>query len=239
MPLPSLPIGGFLPIPLAMMIPFMASQSAVMAKSFGENFQYGKRRISAMSNEEFNSLEYKDLLKQQTEAINEMIPELKESIEDTRELQAFVIRELFAILPNFISDSLHALDTDGDGKLSFEEILAGLSGATGIVTNPDPNPGPETTIPTIADLKSETLEAMQKLKAYYQLLDDSRPAAMINAQLDSYNAAIVSLRNKITIYNNNVPTNQSEEIDVGWLVNQLTESGDLILDSKERLVPKD
>ncbi len=52
-----LPIGFFMPLPLPLMIPFMMWQSAAMADGFGTFFQYGKRRISAMSNEEFNALD--------------------------------------------------------------------------------------------------------------------------------------------------------------------------------------
>ncbi len=54
-------LSGFLPIPLAMMIPFMGAQSLVLGKAFGEGFQYGKRKISAMTNEEFNKLTPSDI----------------------------------------------------------------------------------------------------------------------------------------------------------------------------------
>ncbi len=55
-----LPVSGFLPVPLPMMIPFMGAQSLVIGKMFGVGFQYGKRKISAMSNEEFNKLTFQD-----------------------------------------------------------------------------------------------------------------------------------------------------------------------------------
>ncbi len=42
-----------MPLPLPVMIPFMMWQSAAIASGFGTMFQYSKRRISAMSNEEF------------------------------------------------------------------------------------------------------------------------------------------------------------------------------------------
>ncbi len=52
--MPTLPIGFFMPLPLPVMIPFMMWQSAAIAAGFGTYFQFAKRRVSAMSNEEFN-----------------------------------------------------------------------------------------------------------------------------------------------------------------------------------------
>ncbi len=49
-----LPIGFFMPLPLPVMIPFMMWQSAAIAAGFGTYFQFAKRKVSAMSNEEFN-----------------------------------------------------------------------------------------------------------------------------------------------------------------------------------------
>ncbi len=47
---------GFSPMPLGIMAPFMAYQSAALAYSFGLNYEYGKRKIKSMSNEQFNEL---------------------------------------------------------------------------------------------------------------------------------------------------------------------------------------
>ncbi len=49
-------IEGFQPIPNAVMIPFMETQSAALAYGFGLNYEFGKRTIRSMSNETFNSL---------------------------------------------------------------------------------------------------------------------------------------------------------------------------------------
>ncbi len=75
-----LPIGGFMPIPLAMMIPFMATQSLVMGHAFGEAFQYGKRKISAMGNEEFNKLKLEDLAANMFESYKIIIPDYKHQL---------------------------------------------------------------------------------------------------------------------------------------------------------------
>ncbi len=93
-----LPIGGFLPVPLAMMIPFMGTQSAIMAKQFGENYEYGRRRIKSLSNEDFNKLTPQQLMATQRAELNTAIPEIMKSIEDMRELQNFIVKEFVALM---------------------------------------------------------------------------------------------------------------------------------------------
>lgn len=91
----SLPIGFFAPLPLPMMIAFMGIQSAVMAEQFGTMFQYGKRRISAMSNEEFNDL-VKNPKKMQeifTNKLVDMIPEMERQIQAMGPMVNVVIHE--------------------------------------------------------------------------------------------------------------------------------------------------
>ncbi len=99
----ALPIGFFMPLPLAMMIPFMGIQSAVMAKQFGENFQYGKRRISAMDNDEFNKLTPKILMSNANRELTDMMPEMKESIIQMQEFQIFLVKEFLNMIQNFVS----------------------------------------------------------------------------------------------------------------------------------------
>ncbi len=87
-------LSGFLPIPLAMMIPFMGAQSLVIGKQFGEGFQYGKRKISAMSNEEFNKMTPQKLAQDNAAELRQMIPSMQKAITDMRSFQSFIVREL-------------------------------------------------------------------------------------------------------------------------------------------------
>ncbi len=105
-------IGFFMPLPLAMMIPFMGIQSAVMAKQFGENFQFGKRRISAMSNEAFNKLTPKILMENNAAEIRNMIPSMKESIHDMDEFQKFLIVEFLSMIKSLPADVLKFMGID-------------------------------------------------------------------------------------------------------------------------------
>ncbi len=103
-----------MPIPLAMMIPFMATQSLVMGHAFGEAFQYGKRKISAMSNEEFNKYTPKDMADGMFVSYKMILPSLKESINDSTELQNFIVAKLLD-MPREIFGSLFGA-VGGDGE---------------------------------------------------------------------------------------------------------------------------
>ncbi len=89
-----LPVGGFMPIPLALMIPFMATQSLVMGEAFGKAFQYGKRRISAMSNDEFNAYTTEAMASEMFKSYKNIIPELKESIAFSTDLQNYIMSKM-------------------------------------------------------------------------------------------------------------------------------------------------
>ncbi len=84
-------IGFFAPLPLPIMIPFMAMQSAAMANAFGTFFQYGKRKISSMTNEDFNKLTPDDLTQMNLQTTKDMIPHLETSFKQMDELNRAVL----------------------------------------------------------------------------------------------------------------------------------------------------
>ncbi len=98
LPLPS----TFMPLPLAIMIPFMGMQSMVMAKQFGEGFQYGKRRISAMSNDEFNKLTMGQLMQSTNNELKGLIPDMKLALEAMRPFQRDIFVEMLAAMKEAI-----------------------------------------------------------------------------------------------------------------------------------------
>lgn len=83
----------------------MGIQSAVMAKQFGENFQYGKRRISAMFNEEFNKLTFSQLMINNNNELKQLIPTMQESLQSMTPLVNTIIIE-FARMFKLAVDSL-------------------------------------------------------------------------------------------------------------------------------------
>jgi len=154
-----------MPLPLAMMIPFMGIQSAVMAKQFGENFQFGKRRISAMSNEEFNATTPLDLLKQNTAEIKAMIPTMEESVSNMRTFQTFLIREFLQTLNDAIKAGFgqlfglspddtasiehflhgHPIGHEGSTDTLDEDTTGGGGTSTDILPPPEDDPAQDTT----------------------------------------------------------------------------------------------
>ncbi len=117
----SLPIGGFMPIPLAMMIPFMATQSMVMGQAFGMGFQYGKRKISAMDNETFNKTTMEQVASEMFVAYEKIIPNLKVQMADNQGLQNFIIAKLLDMPRDLISDFFNSITGQQTSQISDEE----------------------------------------------------------------------------------------------------------------------
>ncbi len=86
-----LPIGFFAPLPLAIMIPFMAAQSFAMGMGFGTSFQYGKRKISSMSNEEFNAATPVSIHEDLQADIRAMIPSMNASFHRMEQFQIDIL----------------------------------------------------------------------------------------------------------------------------------------------------
>jgi len=99
-------IGFFAPFPLALMVPFMAGQSLAMGEAFGKGFQYGKRKISSMSNEEFNALNFQQLAESIHTDYKMMIPSLEESIKASDRLQDAVFKALADVIKDIPSQIL-------------------------------------------------------------------------------------------------------------------------------------
>ncbi len=93
-----LPVSGFLPVPLPMMIPFMGAQSLVIGKMFGEGFQYGKRKISAMPNEEFNKLTFEDMMSNARTEMQASIPTMQKALQDMQPMVTTVVKEFLAYI---------------------------------------------------------------------------------------------------------------------------------------------
>ncbi len=76
----SLPISGFTAVPNPQMLAFMAAQSFVMMMQAGEGWQYGKRKQSAMTNEEFNKQTPLSIMQRQMSELKQAIPTIEESM---------------------------------------------------------------------------------------------------------------------------------------------------------------
>ncbi len=101
----SSPISGFTAIPNPQMLAFMPIQSYLMMYFAGSGWQYGKRKISAMSNEQFNKLTPEELLQQHSIELKNMLPTLEKSLNDVTPL----VRILIEQYGDFIKEAIKAI----------------------------------------------------------------------------------------------------------------------------------
>ncbi len=95
----------------------MAAQSFAMGQAFGTSFQYGKRKISSMSNEEFNALNATKLHDDLQGDVRAMIPSMNQSFDRMEKFQIEIIQSM--------------LDTFVLALQEFGKFLAGGVSAVG------------------------------------------------------------------------------------------------------------
>ncbi len=100
-----------MPLPLPIMIPFMMWQSAAIAAGFGTYFQYAKRKISALSNEEFNAARPSDLV---NELFDDIMNEIPSSFERIRSINNLILQSL----SDFLEDGIRFLSDKLGGQLN-------------------------------------------------------------------------------------------------------------------------
>ncbi len=124
----SSPISGFTAIPNPQMLAFMPIQSYLMMYFAGSAWQFGKRKISAMSNDEFNKLDMKTLLEQHTIELKSVIPTLERSLNDITPLIGVLIEQY----GDFIKEAIRAIPQalqnaiGGGGEFSNIPTSSGL-----------------------------------------------------------------------------------------------------------------
>ncbi len=125
-------LGLFAPLPLAVMIPFMAGQSFAMGEAFGKGFQYGKRKVSSMTNEEFNASSGPQMFAETTADITQMIPTMSNAMEKFHTLQTDIILKMIdyiAKLPAEVLPDLAAapgLLVPQEFKIKYQEEVPKL-----------------------------------------------------------------------------------------------------------------
>ncbi len=164
-----LPIGFFAPLPLAIMIPFMAAQSFAMGHAFGTSFQYGKRKISSMSNEEFNALNVTDLHDTLQADIRGMIPSMNESFHRMESFQIEIIQSMLNTITKSVDAFGKWVTTGNIGTTATEESEGLVTGTGGEHTNPFGIPewlphahGEDSTFTPTPQLDTKKLTAIEK-----------------------------------------------------------------------------
>ncbi len=112
----------------------MAAQSFAMGEAFGKGFQSGKRRISSMTNEQFNSKTQPQIFAETTADISAMIPSMKKQMTEFTFLQSDIIQELIGYikkLPSDIQQGLIGKPEAGTNTDFLHSLGIGASGSSG------------------------------------------------------------------------------------------------------------
>ncbi len=83
----------------------MGAQSLVIGKMFGEGFQYGKRKISAMPNEEFNKLTFEMMMSNARDEMKASIPTMQQAMRDMQPMVETVIHEFMDYLGKVLREA--------------------------------------------------------------------------------------------------------------------------------------
>ncbi len=115
----------------------MAGQSFAMGEAFGKGFQYGKRKVSSMTNEQFNATSAPELFNETTSDIKAMIPSMSRSFEDFHTLQTDIILKVIDYVaklpPELAAGAQESLFTPQDNPnaiFKWDEIIKGIQNAT-------------------------------------------------------------------------------------------------------------
>ncbi len=109
-----LPLSGFTAIPNPYMIPFMGYQSWVIGSMFGMAYQGYKRKISAMSNEEFNKIDITQFGFDEMRKMTAMTPQMEQMFAEMRPMLTIMAKELgelFRSIPDYISNVVTGSDS--------------------------------------------------------------------------------------------------------------------------------
>ncbi len=126
----SSPISGFTAIPNPQMLAFMGAQSFIMMYQAGEGWQYGKRKISAMSNEEFNKLTPNIVLEKQAVVLKDALGTIETSMNNMTPMVRTIVeqygdfvREIIKASPQVVRN---LLDIDPDRDKDHQTIAEAI-----------------------------------------------------------------------------------------------------------------
>ncbi len=89
----SLPISGFTAVPNPMMLSFLATQGFAIMYYGGAGWQFGKRKVSGMSNEEVNAMTPNDFLQKLHGETRTMVPTMAQGMKDMTPLISTTIEQ--------------------------------------------------------------------------------------------------------------------------------------------------
>ncbi len=175
-----------MPLPLPIMIPFMMWQSAAIAAGFGTYFQFAKRKVSAMSNDEFNKANPHDLVDALYDDIVKNIPSSFKQIES---LTPIILDSMLKMLTDAAQWFSGVLGGQG-GLADIQHHLQGLPGHIGHAGFGDELPGGETGGDTAEDVPDDTLfQSISLTQTEILAMTDTQLALAVEVQLSRYTPA--------------------------------------------------
>ncbi len=99
----SSPLSAFTAVPNPQMLAFMGAQSFIMMYQAGEGWQFGKRKQSAMSNEEFNKQTPLSVMLRQQMELGKAIPSIADSMNSMTPLVGDIVKQYGDFIKQIIS----------------------------------------------------------------------------------------------------------------------------------------
>ncbi len=125
----SFPISGFTAVPNPMMLSFLATQGFAIMYYGGAGWQFGKRKVSGMSNEQVNNMTPNEFLQQLHGEIKTAIPTMQQGMKDMTPLINTTITQFGA----YIREAIKALP-EAVGNI-FQQSYQGADNPYGNITN--------------------------------------------------------------------------------------------------------
>ncbi len=137
----------------------MGSQSFIMMYEAGSAWQYGKRRISALSNEEFNKLTPLSLLQEHSQLLRDAIPDIQKGMEDMSPL----IRTIMVQFGEYIAKAIDAFPAAISAATGFNRGSLASVGSSQALVSGSSGAG-ITNLPTGQDLVNMLVAAQNQAK---------------------------------------------------------------------------
>ncbi len=116
----SSPLSAFTAVPNPQMLAFMGTQSFIMMYQAGEGWQYGKRKQSALSNEEFNKQTPLSIMNRQRQELINALPSIQDSMNAMTPLVGKIVeqygdfaKEILAAAPQAFKNATEDLNLPG------------------------------------------------------------------------------------------------------------------------------
>ncbi len=172
-----MPISGFTAVPNPMMLSFLATQGFAIMYYGGAGWQFGKRKVSGMSNEEVNAMTPNDFLLKLHSETKTMVPTMAQGMKDmtpliTTTIEQFgsYIREAIAAFPQAVQN---VFEDPNENKLVNPAGGFAVSALAGVGTLSTFRPG---LTKYMSQVRGGTIPAGLTYDEYLRLTGQSRTA---------------------------------------------------------------